>query len=43
MKEKFVFNKWISYGIFEGIGFCIHIDRYSFNVELLCFWFGVEL
>jgi len=40
--EKKVFGKWINYGYGKRFAIGFSVDRYTFNVDFLCFWFGME-
>ena len=36
-------NRWISWGYSKRFGLGFSIDKYSINIDFLCFWIGIEL
>ena len=42
IKEYYVNRKSISFGYSKRFGIGISIDKYTFNIDFLCFWFAIE-
>ena len=36
-------NLWISWGYGKRFALGFSIDKYSINIDFLCFWVGIEL
>lgn len=34
---------WVSVGMGKRLALAISIDKYMFNLDILCFWLSVEL
>lgn len=42
-KEVEFLSQWVSYGYsFKRVAYGFSIDKYSLQIDLLFFWFGVE-
>jgi hypothetical protein len=42
-REVKFFGHWVSFGyFFPRFAFGFSLDRYSFQVDFLIFWFGIE-
>ena len=35
-------NLWLHIGIMRGIAFGFSVNRYSFDIDFLCFYIGLE-
>ena len=42
IKEYYVNRKSIIFGYSKRFGIGISIDKYTFNIDFLCFWFAIE-
>ena len=41
--ERRLFGRWINYGYtVQRFALGVSVDRYSFSIEFLFFWFGIE-